>query len=167
MLLHHHVIDLIRAVVHDAENSHGFGKILGRFSLTGSGGASRIRTKLDVEGTCDRNPALVSERCDNETSCSSHVFISVEEHGLNLSNDALELRVTLNLLISVPQLLLPVEVVDTCAVFLSELIDNVTRVHILSNQSCHNGTFKVAKITSDKLCQFLEPIIVLLEPLIE
>lgn len=152
MLLHHHIIDLVRAVVHDAENGHGFGEILGRLSLASSGRASWIRSKLDMKGTSDSDPALVSERSDNETSCSAHVLISVEEHGLNLSNDALELRITLNLFIGVSQLLLPIEIVDTCAVLFSELIDNITRVHILSDQSCHNSTLKIAKITSDQLC---------------
>lgn len=167
MTLHHLVINLIGTVVDDTKDGNSFSQILGRLSLTGSGRARWVCTELDMKGTSNGNPALVSQGGNDETGTGTHVLVTVIKHGLNLANDTLGFLLTVNLLVGVTELLLPVEIILTRTVLSSELIDDITGMDILSDQGLDDFTLEVSQLTTDNLGKFLKPFIVGLEPLVK
>ena len=138
MLLHHLIIDLIGTIVHDTEDGNTLGQILCRLSLAGTGRTSGVSAELDMKGTGDGNPALVSQGCDDQTGLRSQVLEAVEEHGLYLADNAQSLRCAtralLNFLVGVAQLLLPVEIIDGLDSGLLKLLNDGLRVHIDSDE---------------------------------
>eukprot|EP00968_Pinguiococcus_pyrenoidosus_P021235 scaffold2724_cov260-Pinguiococcus_pyrenoidosus.AAC.22 len=64
-LPHHFVVDLIAAVEHNAQDSHGLGEVLGTFRLARAGGSSRCRPELEPVRARERQPAAVGERRDH------------------------------------------------------------------------------------------------------
>ena len=90
--LHHLIIDLIGAVVHDTEACDTLGKILCGLSLTSSGRASRVGTELNVQGASNSDPTFVSEGCDDQPRGSAEILEAVEKLGLYLTDDTHGLR---------------------------------------------------------------------------
>ena len=86
--------------------------------------------------SCDCNPALVSKRSNDETSCSSHVLITVVE----CCKDLLDFkRIVINalrivLIVVESKLLLPSEIFLVADVILLQGIDDVTSMYILSDK---------------------------------
>lgn len=159
MTLHHLIIDLIGAVVHDTEDGESLSQIFCRLGLAGTGGASGVGTELDVKGTCDSDPALVGKRRDDQTSGSAQVFVAIKELGLHLANHAeIFLCATtcgLDILIGITELLLPVEVIrglNSCGL---QILNDGLRVHILRDEGRQLQALKVSEVATDHISQHL------------
>jgi len=88
-----------------------------------------------VEGARDCDPAPISEWRDNQTRSGAHIFVAVEEGGLNLTSHEWILVSFggLLLLIVISQLLLPVEIVLSLHVIFAEIFNNVSSMNVLGD----------------------------------
>lgn len=124
-LFHHEGCNLIRAVEDNAVPSKRLCKILTRFSFTCTGRPCRVGSKLYMQGTCDSDPASISQRRNDQSARSSKVFIPVSQLCLDLSGN--------NILIEIikSELLNPFKVWDTFATL--ETLNDVSEMNILGD----------------------------------
>jgi len=153
--VHEVEIDLVRAVEHNTVSGNSFGQILSRLSLTSTGGAGWVSTELNVECTSNRDPALVSQRGNNETGSRTHVLATVVQAGLDLL-DLSSIRCNSGVFfVVVTELLHPVECTDSLDFLLLEFFNDVTGVHIGGDQSDNNAAVEFGQVGSHMVNKML------------
>ena len=102
-----------------------------------------------MKGTCNSNPTSVCERSDNQTSCSSHILITILQAGLNLvdiDDTVAPFAVTVLSLVVVSELLLPIKVVDRGDFVCFKFLNNVSCVHIGRNQGDNDASLQIFQV---------------------
>lgn len=108
-----------------------------------------------MKGSSDGNPTPIGEWGNDKTGRRSHVLIAVIEGGLDLLDRATSISAII-LTIVVTELLLPVEVIDVVHIVSLKLLNDVSSVHILSDQSGKDRSLEILKFTTNEVSKISE-----------
>jgi hypothetical protein len=81
-----------------------------------------------MHGSSDCNPASISQWCDDQSACGTHIFTAVLDRGIDLSNE------NNFFLLIVPKLLLPVEIISALNILIDKSLNYIPGMHISCNK---------------------------------
>ncbi len=140
-LLHHLIVDLVRTIKDHTELPKTLGQVFGALRLPSAGRPSWCRPEHDLERPRDGHPAPVRKGSDDQPGGGPQVLMAVVQSRTHLLDgqhlDGIAAPETLGLTVVIPELLLPLKLMDALDFLLDELLEDVPVVNILSNEGDH------------------------------
>eukprot|EP00960_Hanusia_phi_P047197 758288-Hanusia_phi.AAC.2 len=148
-LLHHLVVQPVRAVEHNHRHRQRLPQVLNRLRLARPCWARRSSSEQEVERACQSHEALVGEGGDDEAGDDPEVLPAVEEHGVGLPHHHPVLLADALLVPVVPQLADPGKVRDGGHLVGDEPLGDVPGVYVDDDEVGHDRTLDVGKVMAD------------------
>ena len=114
-----------------------------------------------MQGVWDGDPASIGKWSEDQSWSGSHIFITIIQGCIDLLNSTV-----INFLIPiVSQHLDPLEIIDWLNIVGLQLFNNISCMHICSDQCNYNSSLKICELSSDEACRLAQCLYIYLIPL--